>query len=195
MANPRQRKKLKKHKPIKSTKKRKLDLSRAHAIVRENWDHKKSVRQNYMAMGLMASLGGHAGGTGNEQQEFLQEKEHLEKLKSNVELRDLNQVPEPEPFSLDDKLVLDPRALNIGRSLSKRPLHSEIKETPVTRALEAEAALAGPRIRYKSEHEARILEALVSKHGNDYDKMARDVKLNVFQKSAGQLKRKILTLK
>ena len=52
-------------------------------------------------------------------------------------------------------------------------------------------ARAGAVRRFSSKGEAGALRALVSKHGEDVDAMARDRRLNVDQRTAGELGRAI----
>lgn len=46
-------------------------------------------------------------------------------------------------------------------------------------------------IRHTSAAEKEWLHALVQKHGDDYSAAARDRKLNVWQKTPGELKRMV----
>ena len=52
-------------------------------------------------------------------------------------------------------------------------------------------ARAGPVPRWTSKGEHATLQRLVEKHGEDVEAMARDVKLNVDQRTAGELRRAI----
>ncbi len=52
-------------------------------------------------------------------------------------------------------------------------------------------ARGGPVARHTSSGEQTTLERLVRKHGEDVEAMARDRKLNVDQRTAGELKRAI----
>lgn len=62
---------------------------------------------------------------------------------------------------------------------------------PLTPALEALAATAVPVKRHTSTSEKTWLHHLVQKHGNDAEAMAADLKLNVWQKTQGEIKRMI----
>jgi nucleolar protein 16 len=65
-------------------------------------------------------------------------------------------------------------------------------DTAVTRQLE-ELAAGGVkrRPRMQSKREEEWIEALVAKYGDDYRKMFRDRKLNVWQQSEGDIKRRV----
>ena len=58
-------------------------------------------------------------------------------------------------------------------------------------ALEALAATSQPVKRYTSISEKTWLHNLVEKHGDDTESMAGDMKLNVWQKTQGEIKRMI----
>lgn len=88
-------------------------------------------------------------------------------------------------------------------AIGRRPGH--VKSNPVIlpessirdqfiAMLEEEAAKKDQVIRQTSEQEIRVLVSLLKHYNTDFDKMARDQKLNKFQLSAGQLKRKFITL-
>ena len=63
-------------------------------------------------------------------------------------------------------------------------------KTQIIEALEKEAKEQVRVLRATSDHEDLFLELLQNKHGDDYERMARDVKLNKFLFTAGQLKKK-----
>ena len=52
-------------------------------------------------------------------------------------------------------------------------------------------ARAGPVPRWTSKGEHATLQRLVAQHGEDVEAMARDVKLNADQRTAGELRRAI----
>ena len=69
-------------------------------------------------------------------------------------------------------------------------------ETEVVKELIAEARNpVEKKPRYPSEREKEWLERLVGKYGDDYERMARDMKLNPMQQTAGDLKKRIQKLK
>lgn len=57
--------------------------------------------------------------------------------------------------------------------------------------LENLAAQSAPVIRHTSNAEREWLTKLVRKHDDDYSAMARDAKINVWQKTPGELKRMV----
>ncbi|KAJ3094600.1 Nucleolar protein 16 [Physocladia obscura] len=75
-------------------------------------------------------------------------------------------------------------ALALGKPVPKLPVD-------VAAALQEDAARGeAPRHLHASENEADVLRALERVHARDFDAMARDIKLNRYQLSAGQLRRK-----
>ncbi|BGP58626.1 hypothetical protein JCM8202_006397 [Rhodotorula sphaerocarpa] len=70
------------------------------------------------------------------------------------------------------------------------PMHVEAK-TDVVRALEERAARKTKVVRHPSEFEEVWLVKLVQKYGDDVNKMSRDLKLNRWQKTPGELRKAI----
>lgn len=69
------------------------------------------------------------------------------------------------------------------------------RETDVTRQLEEYAASGVKRKpREQSDREEEWLERLVEKHGDDYKAMFWDRKLNVYQQSQGDIKRRVVKM-
>lgn len=64
-------------------------------------------------------------------------------------------------------------------------------ETDVCVALENMSATSQPVKRHSSTSEREWLSQLVKKHGDDYERMSRDKKLNVWQKTPGEIRRMI----
>lgn len=46
-------------------------------------------------------------------------------------------------------------------------------------------------VRHQSEGEKQFLERLIAKYGDDYERMALDIKLNRYQQTATDLRRRI----
>lgn len=69
---------------------------------------------------------------------------------------------------------------------------SHAAKTAVVKKLEQEAQRPEKKYtRKQSEGERAFIEALVKKYGDDYGRMARDMKINYMQRSAGDLKRRV----
>lgn len=64
-------------------------------------------------------------------------------------------------------------------------------ETEVLSHLQKLADQAAPVERHTSTQESQWLADLVAKHGEDVEAMAKDLKLNVWQKTQGEIKRAI----
>lgn len=60
------------------------------------------------------------------------------------------------------------------------------------RQLEEQASRPAPKYKRKQpDGEVQFVEELVRKYGDDYGKMARDIKINYMQRSEGDLKKRI----
>ncbi|KAA8912488.1 ribosome biogenesis protein Nop16 [Sphaerosporella brunnea] len=64
-------------------------------------------------------------------------------------------------------------------------------KTEVVRQLEALAASEVKTERTQSEREREWIESLVAKYGRDFKKMSRDRKLNPFQQTEGDIRRRV----
>lgn len=75
---------------------------------------------------------------------------------------------------------------------SKQANETSEPKTAVVAELEHRASLPEQKYRRKqSEGERVFVEALVSKYGEDYERMARDMEINYMQRSAGDLKKRV----
>ena len=94
-------------------------------------------------------------------------------------------------------MQLDARITALGRKVSRKH-HEEVQATKPNNTIveQMEKEAANPRItpRHQSEQEMMVFESLVAKHDDDYQAMARDIKLNKYQLTSGQIKRKIQRL-
>ncbi|GAA5947704.1 hypothetical protein JCM3765_001043 [Sporobolomyces pararoseus] len=91
---------------------------------------------------------------------------------------------------MEDEEERDPRKFKQGIPI-EGALHRVNAKTDVVRALEARAANKTKVIRHSSEFEKDWLVSLVEKYDTDIEKMARDRKANVWQKTPGELRRMI----
>ncbi|GJE90863.1 ribosome biogenesis protein Nop16 [Phanerochaete sordida] len=232
MGNPRQRRKLRSgsHRPVRHSNNAKKNLKkqapiRAPKVLQEAWDKHKTVRQNYEALGLVASLNPTASGGVEKllgtasKNESPTDGDRAQEASSStagsastlpkgygriirdaagnvidVELPEDDEEAE-EPADTTDRLVEDipdpaqQKGLAGWVAVGKT---ADAKATPVVQSLEELAETrGGPVARHSSHGELGALRRLVAKHGRDVEAMARDRKLNVAQRSAGQLRRAI----
>ena len=80
--------------------------------------------------------------------------------------------------------------LNYNKFYDKTPESGRKPKSKTIAALEEIAARPSDRPDHVPEGESLILQDLIRKHGDDYTKMARDMKLNAYQHTANQLKRR-----
>lgn len=184
-------------------------------VLQQAWDRAKTLRQNYEAFGLVASLNGTAGGTGREAAAVVEAQRRMEVLKSALEWRDpgdLHRSLKDDPVEgrfisastgdiivkhpIDGTILVDKRVNRIGSKISAKwvsqptaPSHTN--GNPIVKQLEAEAADPIKLPRHVSEQEYLMFLDLVKKHAFDYAAMSQDMRLNKYQLTAGQLKRKI----
>ncbi|RKO90522.1 ribosome biogenesis protein Nop16 [Blyttiomyces helicus] len=185
-----------------------VSMAGAHHLVRDNWDKKLTLKQNYVRLGLLSALNGDAGGNGTEAVDRAAIRAQADAaMNEEIEWRRIDE-PAPAPSDDDDSeddseddegiegpIAVDPRALAIGAKVSKRHLipapATPAAPNPIIAAMEAEARDVVRLERHASEQEGRVFGDLMRKHGKNYAAMARDLKLNKYQLSAGQLKKRI----
>mmetsp|Transcript_2152 Transcript_2152/g.4121 ORF Transcript_2152/g.4121 Transcript_2152/m.4121 type:complete len:161 (-) Transcript_2152:127-609(-) len=119
----------------------KQNLTFGHESIRNNWNTRETLRQNYKRLGLAAS----ADDAIKAAREVIEGKTEEQKGVITTELTRIQNLPEKPKY--------------------------EIKTMAVD--------------------EQRRLLRLMKKHGDDYKKMARDIKINVYQQTAKQLQNRI----
>ncbi|KAI1795988.1 ribosome biogenesis protein Nop16 [Ganoderma leucocontextum] len=236
MANPRQRRKTRSgnHKPVQHSQRAKKLLKkqppiRGPKVLQEAWDPRKTVRQNYETLGLVATLNPTAsGGTERVEVKHADRKEASAEREASATVSRqggrTNGVPKgygkiirdgegnivevqlgeegegEEPVTQEqgvEEEIQDPRGDKVLAGwvgLGSDPAKGDAggKNTRVVHALERlSEAGAGAVPRFTSKGEHATLELLVRKHGDDLEAMARDRKVNVDQRTAGELRRAI----
>ncbi|GAB5366493.1 hypothetical protein AAMO2058_001148200 [Amorphochlora amoebiformis] len=127
------------------TRKRKRQLAGpslqfGHVAVKNHWNRKDTLRQNYQRLGLAFTV--------KEAVKAAEKKEEKAGIITD-ELTKIQNLPKPAKYV--------PKSMDLD--------------------------------------EQRRLLRLMRKHGEDYKKMARDIKINVYQKTAAQLKNRIELLR
>ncbi|WWD02372.1 hypothetical protein V865_000411 [Kwoniella europaea PYCC6329] len=180
MANPRQRSKAKSHKSTKPSihrirklhqKQRRAPPLKGPEVLQNGWDKKKTVFQNYAALGLLPSIPIPSSASSSRSQ----------RVKLPI-------VPaaeeEAQPKVGFGRIIRDEEG-------NEREREEVQGKTEVVRQLEALSSTSAPVKRHSSTSEKTWLINLVQKYNDDYESMARDMKLNVWQKTKGEIKRMI----
>lgn len=206
MANPRQRNKQRSGKPRltrrNANKKAKAKIY-GNFVIQQNWDKHATLRQNYARLGLLATPNYVTGGVEklypdpkpeNEDRELTSEE--LDELKKSlppgqaIVRRDddgnIIEIIHGEAKTLDD--VLD-------KEISIAPAKTE-----VVRQLEEEAVKKAARQSNKmlplSAFEHAYIQRLINKYGTeDFESMAKDVKLNSKLFNGSKLKNLYIRMK
>ncbi|KAF7723919.1 Nucleolar protein 16 [Apophysomyces ossiformis] len=173
---------------------------KSNKIIRDNWDKKQTLKQNYERLGLLTSLNGVSGGR---EKLVPPKKEEAMDTEEGEELKELTEEEiEKVKKSLrpgEGLIQRDDEGNVIRVIVGERKTHDEILDeefpvveakTDVVRELEARAACAIKRERHQTEYEKDWIAQLIAKHGDDYEAMFWDKKLNIYQQTANQLKRK-----
>ncbi|KAI6118752.1 ribosome biogenesis protein Nop16 [Pisolithus croceorrhizus] len=236
MANPRQRRKRKSgHASVSHSRRAKRLLKKMPTIhgpkaLQDAWDKAKTVRQNYLALGLQHSLNPVSSG-GSEvdlrcgrpdrvktEVPSSHEGEKDSGGRSSVKkvvpsgfgriVRDetgvvigveLGEEEEEERGPGPDMEALEPSVADADRQVWAQggtgnddvTSSAERTRSAVIRRLERLSAHTETRVRHTSQGERMYIVRLARKYGDDYEKMARDRRLNAEQKTVGQLKRAV----
>ncbi|EPT05966.1 hypothetical protein FOMPIDRAFT_41534 [Fomitopsis schrenkii] len=227
MANPRQRRKSRSgsYKPVHHSRRAKKNLSkqppiRAPKVLQDAWDKHKTVRQNYEALGLVASLNPTASGGVERPLNYAGGSPALDALSTPeasasqqvasvpksygriVRDQDGNIVdvvlPEEGESSapIDDSVEDVPDPSQDEQMAPWVGLGSEVKagtlKTPETQVVREMSQERSARpLRFASTSELATLRRLVGKYGEDVQAMAKDRKLNPDQRTAGELSRAV----
>ncbi|WFD35749.1 Nucleolar protein 16 [Malassezia cuniculi] len=212
MANPRQRRKARSGKYTGATKSARRAANKrikraptvmGPAVLREQWDPKLTVRQNYAKLGLVPTLSHQSGGLDPKDpyaqairdaaETVADENQPKPGMARIIRDEDGNVVDVIEHVAEEETLT--PWGAELNKDESRAP--SRVMLPPVlnkekgntVEELERLAAEDAPVKRYTSAGEHSWLADLVDAHGSDYEAMARDRRLNIMQKTAGEIRR------
>ncbi|WVQ85708.1 nucleolar protein 16 [Cryptococcus sp. DSM 104549] len=204
MANPRQRNKArshKSHKPSANVKKRlnqklrKAPPLKGPLVLQEGWDKKKTVFQNYAALGLLPSIPIPQEASSSRSQRVQLPQVPAEDSLEGVKVGFGRIIRDEEGNVVDIVIDEDEEAEKEDEEMVEEAEEREFvpveAKTEVVRQLEALAATSAPVNRHSSVSERTWLQQMVDQYGDDTAKMARDRKLNVWQKTEGEIKRMI----
>lgn len=175
----------------------------SNPIIAANWDKSLTLQQNYKKLGLTVKLGHSAGGKEQkvEQLSEIKRRRDQEARNSQVKPSDIEQTTNPEDIPEGEaRLIRDPETNEVIQVIhgTKKMTGSaqaspEEETTSVVKQLEEYAQKHSEitRERKQSDREENWCRSLYEKYGDDYDKMKWDKKLNIYQQSAGDLKRRI----
>ncbi|KAF5102292.1 hypothetical protein D0Z00_000475 [Geotrichum galactomycetum] len=188
----------------------------ANPVVAASWNAKETLAQNYKRLGLRAKLNGVAGG---QEREFavgdVQAREKDEKtvrdplfIANGGHLSAATATKKEAPGANEARIERDAdgNVVRVVYGETRAYDDSDDEEefsgfadsaadenkTEVVKELERLASLpvvSTPRV--QSTREQDWIGDLVAKHGDDFDAMARDRKLNAFQQTAGDLRRRV----
>ncbi|KAI8334330.1 ribosome biogenesis protein Nop16 [Chlamydoabsidia padenii] len=206
MVTPRQRrtqKSGKKNTRRTADKRRKITF-KGNEYVKANWNKKETLIQNYRRLGLLTNLNGKsAGGV----EVFYPEKK-TEPIEQDEDMTptDLKELTEADIEQLkktlrpDEGLIQRDDEGNIIQIITgERPSHNDILDAPIVpveaktdfvRGLEAQANVVRKGDRHVASSEQKWLEQLTEKHGDDYQAMFWDQKLNTNQLTVAQIKKR-----
>ncbi|AGO11775.1 AaceriADR002Wp [[Ashbya] aceris (nom. inval.)] len=200
-------------------KQRKVNIA-CNPIIEKNWDYNLTLAQNYKRLGLTAKLAPRAGGEEIDLTKIVKKSVPIRSAFEEYDSdSDIEQTESGHDDALEDG-VYDPAKIPEGEARIQRDENGEVVKvvygtmktvdvdadisdlkqklehdkvkTEVVQELESYASRpVSKRIRAPSSREDEWLHRLYEKHGEDYNSMARDLKLNIYQQSAGDLKQRM----
>ncbi|KAK7206160.1 ribosome biogenesis protein Nop16 [Myxozyma melibiosi] len=165
----------------------------SNAIIAAQWDEKLTLSQNYKNLGLTARLSRPSGGTqkelGKVTQSSAQQQQQQQLQSSAVKEAKIVRNPQTGEFERLEYVSTE--------SVLDAPVTPSVTAaTDVVKQLEQYAARGErTRERSQSEREQYWIEELIEVYGDDYERMARDRKRNIWQQSAGDIRRRVLKWK
>ncbi|TQS35417.1 hypothetical protein Golomagni_04164 [Golovinomyces magnicellulatus] len=184
-----------------------------NSIIAANWDHSQTLSQNYKRLGLTSRLNSTTGGV----EKIRQGDQSLSSTANKLSIT--NSIPkfiEPSEARLERdavsgkvlRVIHEKQKLNPLNDLissdsedEKMGTHGEIFEgftrkscskNEVIRKLEELASSGAVKKERKlSDREKLWIEKLVKKYGNDFGKMARDLKMNPMQQTPADIQRRV----
>ncbi|SCU91398.1 LAMI_0E05754g1_1 [Lachancea mirantina] len=195
----------------------------ANPIIAENWDYSLTLAQNYKKLGLAAKLQTSAGGDEADMSKVVKKEPLVKSYFSDSDDDDDDKLGDSRELSNEetDENAFDANYIPEGEARIKRDengnvievVHGKMKgtrpeeagdhgkkdtgeKTEVVKLLENYASQ--PRVRQErklSSREDEWLLRLYKKHGDNYKKMFFDQKLNVYQQTEGDIRKRILKWK
>jgi nucleolar protein 16 len=183
-----------------------------NAIIAANWNQKETLTQNYKRLGLTSRLNSATGGTeklkaGTESKTSTSSKlaitnaipktiapteARVERDETGKIIRVIHSKSRPNP--LNDPLNSeseDEEMADDGEEFEGFD-GEKTEENEIVKQLEEQASMgAPPTERKQSDREKEWIERLVAKYGEDYGKMARDMRLNPMQQTPADIKRRV----
>ncbi|SLM35916.1 nucleolar protein 16 [Lasallia pustulata] len=183
-----------------------------NAIVAANWDQSLTLSQNYRRLGLTSKLNSRTGGVEKTASALSNSSKGTTARKDSILIASKTPttlIPteariERDPTTGVILRVIHPSAgkdnplndpLNdLSDGESGQNMEGAAEESPrgIIRELEQQALMEAPtKPRHQSRREEEWIAKLVEKYGEDYRAMVKDRKLNPYQQTEGDIKRRV----
>ncbi|RKF64910.1 Nucleolar protein 16 [Erysiphe neolycopersici] len=185
-----------------------------NSIIAANWDHKKTLSQNYRQLGLTSRLNSTTGGVeklipGNQSHSSTLSKLKISNsISKSIEVSEARVERDPSSGKII-RVIHEKSKINPLKDLISSDCDSE-EETSnknhflegnlgnsntgnnIIRQLEDLASrVPEKKVRKPSEREQMWIESLITRYGDDCEKMARDSKLNPMQQTSADIRRRV----
>lgn len=174
----------------------------ANPIIAAKWDKSLTLLQNYKKLGLRSRLGQLTGGHEKDVLTLSEIKAAREANQNKITPQDIEQTEDPAEIPEGEARIIRDKETNevirVIHGTKKMPKPEEMtEENEVIKQLRLEAE-KNSKIKKEatpSERECEWAERLYNKHGDDYEAMKWDKKLNPMQQSVKDLRNRILRWK
>ncbi|RLV90631.1 Nucleolar protein 16 [Spathaspora sp. JA1] len=173
----------------------------SNPIIAANWDKSLTLQQNYKRLGLRAKLGSMAGGAEQHVVSLTEIRAKRDKKNQEVgsdvdeDTEDPEKIPVGQAKIIRDETTNEVIKVIYGKKKSGEEEDEEkVKEdSEVVKQLQEYGKMHSQikKTRHQSSREDEWLRTLYEKYGDDYEKMKWDKKLNIYQQTPGDLKRRI----
>jgi nucleolar protein 16 len=168
----------------------------SNPIIEANWDKSLTLQQNYKKLGLRSKLGHLAGGQEQKVETLTEIRARNKSQPGSASIDEIENTEDPTKIPEGEARLIrndEGEVVRVIYGTMKAVIPEPKKDSAVVELLQqyGEKYSKLKKERVASDRENEWLKNLYEKHGDDYEKMMWDKKLNVNQQSAGDLRRRI----
>lgn len=186
-------------KVTRRTKDKRRDIPiKLNPLIAERWNPKLTLTQNYRRLGLQARLGGPRGGEEKQVETWQQQRERLAReAAAKITPADIEQTDDPAKIPIGEARIIrddDGKVIKVVHgTMQPNASNDDDNELEVIREFKKMATehAMRKRVKHMTPREIEFIKDLVDKHGDDYEAMKWDKKLNPMQQLAGELRKKV----
>lgn len=185
-------------KATRRTKDKRRDIPiKLNPLIAERWDKLLTLSQNYKRLGLRARLGVKKGGEEKELETWYEQKERLAAEEAaKITPADIEHTDDPAKIPIGEARIIrddEGKVIKVVHGTMQPKNDSSNGELEVIQEFKkmAQEHAARKRVKHMTPREIEFIKDLVDKHGDNYEAMKWDKKLNPMQQLAGELRKKV----